>query len=306
MTRKGAPKWKRFEALVAKVQSSLSPDAKVTLDESIPGLSSHVKRQIDITVRRNIGQFEILIVIDCKDYTRPVDVKDIEEFIGLVEDVGANKGAMVSASGFTEAAKTRAQGCGIDLYRLVDAEEHDWQAYVSIPIVCDFRSLGSGRYKIDGSATILEEIASQDPRLIPLFDNDHNEIGTPLILLWAKWNKGDISDEPGSYLDVSLSSEPICMRAKDGHYEAVRIFASGNVVRKLYHGQLLLTQITGFRDEASGAIVLPPNAVITTDVINTVEVETTWPEIPSLDALATKPVLTLSARDHYPSKIPTL
>ena len=57
MTSKDDPKWKRFEALVAKVQSSFSPDAEVTLNEKVKGRISGVRRELDIVVRRSIGQF---------------------------------------------------------------------------------------------------------------------------------------------------------------------------------------------------------------------------------------------------------
>jgi hypothetical protein len=98
-TKQSHPKWKRFESLVARIQKELSPDAKVTLDDKIMGRRSQTFRQIDISVRRVVGQFEILIIIDCKDYAKPVDVKDAEDFLGLAEDVGANKGALVSSNG---------------------------------------------------------------------------------------------------------------------------------------------------------------------------------------------------------------
>jgi hypothetical protein len=92
----------------------------------------------------------VLIVIDCKDYSKPVDVKGVEEFLGLVEDVGANKGALVASGGFTKTAKTRAKDAGIDLYKLVDAQDDDWRSYVAMPFVCDFRGFGTGKFKIAG------------------------------------------------------------------------------------------------------------------------------------------------------------
>jgi len=295
------PKWKRFEALVAKVQSSFSPDAKVSLNEKVKGCHSGVMRELDIVVRRSVGQFQIFIVVDCKDYSDPVDVKGIEEFIGLLEDVGANKGAMVAANGFTEAAKTRASNTGIDLYRLVDAEQHDWQSYVSIPVVCDFRGLGLSRFKMRGSYPMLQELASQDPKLIPLFDENHEQIGTTLTLLWERWNRREIPTEPGSYLDISVSDTPVFVQASDGHFERIEIMADVNVVRNLYFGQLPLTKITGFRDEVSGDLVLPGDTEIITDWIDTMQVERSWLKIPSLEALAIKPTIILTAFDHYPT-----
>lgn len=304
MSQPEDPKWKRFEQLVAKVQKAFSPDAQVTLDDKITGKQSGIERQIDISVKRNIGQFKILIVIDCKDHKDPLDVKDVEEFIGLVDDVGANKGSLVSASGFSETAKTRAANSGIDLYRLVDAEDHDWQTYVALPMVCDFRGLGSGRFVIKGSASMLREIAEQDPKLITVFDKDHNEIGTPLTLLWASWNRGEISDEPGSYVGLDVSSDPTFVKSEDGNFEQVKIEGNFEVVKKLYFGELPLTKVTGFRDEVTGSLVVPGDSEIITDWIDTVEVEESWVRIPSLEVLAIKPIMILKALDHFPSELP--
>ncbi|HEX8853934.1 MAG TPA: restriction endonuclease, partial [Pyrinomonadaceae bacterium] len=83
-------KWKKFEDLAAHIQRRLSPEAVVRQNEYILGKRSKRKRQIDITVRKEVRPYELLIVIDCKDYKRPVDVKDVESFIGLTKDVGAN------------------------------------------------------------------------------------------------------------------------------------------------------------------------------------------------------------------------
>lgn len=48
-------------------------------------------------------------IIDCKKRTKPIDIKDVEQFIGLVADTGANKGTIISSSGFTVGAKKRAK-----------------------------------------------------------------------------------------------------------------------------------------------------------------------------------------------------
>ena len=298
-----APKWKRFETLVAKIQQEFTPYATVTLDDKIVGRRSRVSRQIDISVRRTVGQFNILIVIDCKDYSNPIDVKDVEEFLGLIDDVSANKGAMVSSAGFTETAKTRAQDAGVDVYRLVDAEAHDWRSYVAIPVVCDFRGFGMVRFVIGGSIAICNELAQQDPKLIPIYDQNHNLIGGPLMLLWAMWNRREISEEPGLQR-IRIKPDPIFVKAQDGHFERIEIIGEFEILQKLYFGELPLTKVTGFRDEVTGNLVLPGNTEIITDWIDSVEVETNWRRIPSLDSLAVKPFMILTAFDYYPSTIP--
>lgn len=132
---------RELELLVAKIQQQLAPDAEVLHDVMLDGRASRRKRQIDVLVRERIGQYEINIIIDCKDYNRPVDVKGVEEFYGLLTDVGAQKGVLVCPKGFTETAKTRAEGFQIDLYSPVDTDIHKWRMRVTIPALCDFRKV---------------------------------------------------------------------------------------------------------------------------------------------------------------------
>jgi hypothetical protein len=119
----------------------LPPKAEVTHDVKLDGRYSGRKRQIDILVREQVGQYDIKIIIDCKDYKSPVDVKAVEEFYGLLSDVGAQKGVLVCPKGFTTTAKTRAEGLQIDLYSPVDTEAHKWRVKVTIPATCDFRKV---------------------------------------------------------------------------------------------------------------------------------------------------------------------
>lgn len=106
-------KSERFEKLVARIQAGLSPAAQVKHNERIKGRKSGSLRQVDVTVRQQVGQFPLLIAIECKDLSRPADVKHVEAFGGLLDDIGAHKGSMVSARGFSATAKKRAAEAGI-------------------------------------------------------------------------------------------------------------------------------------------------------------------------------------------------
>src|SRR5260221_12447543 len=90
-------KWRRFEDLVASVQRAFAQNAEVSTNVKVRGKDSGTERQIDIAVRKKVGQFDLFIAIDCKDYSEKVDVKDVETVMGLVADVGANQGAIVAA-----------------------------------------------------------------------------------------------------------------------------------------------------------------------------------------------------------------
>jgi hypothetical protein len=110
----------------------------VTHNARITGKSG-AQRQIDVLVEDKVGQYDVRIVLDCKDYKHPIDIKDVEECAGLFDDVSAMKGVMVCPAGFTKNAKARAQQLQIDLYSPVDTQPHKWQARLKIPAVCDFR-----------------------------------------------------------------------------------------------------------------------------------------------------------------------
>jgi hypothetical protein len=65
---------RNLELLVHRIQQQLSPTAEVLHNVYLPGRISKVDRQIDVLVRQKIGQYEMLIVLDCKDHARPIDV----------------------------------------------------------------------------------------------------------------------------------------------------------------------------------------------------------------------------------------
>jgi hypothetical protein len=287
-------KWQRFEALAADIQKQLSPDARVTLNDRVPGKHSKVFRQIDIGVRQKVGQFDVFIAIDCKDYKRNVNIKDVEAFVGLAKDVEANRAAIVSATGFSRAAKNCAEGAGIDLFRLVDTGEHDWQSYLSIPVVCDFRRMRSAGFEF--SAKTGFKPFSEEPTAIPLFDDGGNLIDTTGNLLCKKWNAGLLPIEPGHHTDILLSDVATFIRVDQGLLE-VTVTAVVNVERCLYFGQLRLAEMRGFEDQIKGGILTQRFRTADIDVV---EVQKEWRRIESEEDLAVRPFFSLVATDVYP------
>jgi predicted helicase len=135
---------RNLELLIQRIQQQLSPTAEVLHNVYLPGRISKIDRQIDVLVRQKIGQYEMLIVLDCKDHARPIDVTGVEAFLGLLKDVGAHKGVLICPTGFSAAANEMARANSVDLYSPVDTEPHKWQALITVPLVCDFRSAGIG------------------------------------------------------------------------------------------------------------------------------------------------------------------
>src|ERR1700735_3323585 len=142
-------KWKK---LIVRVQLDLAPGALVEHDVRVPGRQSRTLRQVDVSVRGKVGQFELFIAIECKDHSEPVDVEDVGAFVAKVEDIGANRGVMVAAKGYTSAAKTLADSKGIDLLRVLDSGDHEWRTYGAIPVTVEFRYIWASSIKVMSSS----------------------------------------------------------------------------------------------------------------------------------------------------------
>lgn len=129
------PEWKTFEKEVHAELASLYPDASIRYDAALPGALSGTERQIDVLVEERLPTGIVRTAVDSKHRARPVDVKEVESFIGLLHDTGVNRGVIVSSSGYTEAALTRAYRDDVDLDLDVATldEFKQWQAPLGIP-----------------------------------------------------------------------------------------------------------------------------------------------------------------------------
>ena len=257
------------------------------------GKDSGVEREIDIVVRQHTGQYELFVAIDCKDYKRRVDVKAVEAFLGLVADVGAHKGAMVASKGFTGAAKTRARNAGIDLYSLIDAQEHEWQSYVTIPMVVEDTSID--HYSLTFSTTKQFRLRPQDFRELVLYRADGSEIGVVRELVARAWEDEAIPQTPGEHRGVPLSPDATHVMT-GGVLYSLDVRANVHVSRTLYFGHLPLSEVQGFSDELDGGLITKS---FTTAALVYADMHKEWQVIASLRDLAITPLLTLCVSTSY-------
>jgi hypothetical protein len=58
-------------------------------------------REIDISISTDLGEEQLLYIVQCKDRAkRPADIVILGEFSSVIQDVGAAKGFLVCTSGF--------------------------------------------------------------------------------------------------------------------------------------------------------------------------------------------------------------
>lgn len=288
------PQWREFEKLAADIQRQLAPQARVESNVKLLGRRTGVERQIDILVEQNVGQYPIRIVIDCKDHKTPVDVNSVEAFMGLVADVGANKGAMVAACGFTSTAKQRAKDAGIDTYSLVDTRTTKWTTYVTIPCVIRDNLIEKLGFRF--AAASFFQVESGNLRFMPVFRADGTLLDYLQNLVLDRWDAGDIPATPGQHNGIPVTKET-CFVKTAGRLCKVAIEIDVLVAERLYFGQLPLQDVRGFRDDQSGDLLTNG---FTTSPMDIAELEKSWGRIESIEQLSVKPVFGLRVKTTMP------
>jgi len=288
------PDWKKFEQLAASIQRDLAPDAKVTENAKLIGASG-TPRQVDILIEQEAGQFELRIVVDCKDHKEPVDVKDVEAFLGLVQDVGAHKGAMIAANGFTDTAKARASGAGLDLFRLIDTADHKWRSYVSIPAVLRDFQVSNYSFSISWKGHGALDIR-RDLRYMPILRKDGTLIDYACNLVAARWEDETIPIVVGEHRDIPLLSEPTFLQGPDLLFEAT-VRLNAHVREIIYFGQLPIVDVRGLKSELKDVTHVKS---MTTGPVNPEKISREWQQVDSIDQLAVKPVMRFTVKSVYP------
>lgn len=248
------PEWQQLEVLVASIQRQLAPGATVTHNAKLDGRLSETTRQIDVLVEQHIGQYPIRVALDCKDYKNPVDVKAVEEFHGLLADVGAHKGALVCPAGFTKAAKKRAKKLDMDLFSPVDTDPHKWQVSMALPTICDFRATRIA-FGLSTSAPMPMRIAGRPYDLVVRAEGG-SSLGTFYEVAAAEWDHGHYPTDPGAHEGLPLLPG-VCTTVDNGHGQQVPVTltVSLSVTRQRYFGHVPITTLHGLRDEQTGMVI---------------------------------------------------
>jgi len=278
-------KWKIFETLVAKVQADLAPDASVRLDQKILGKISKRKRQIDVLVQQNIGNYPVNIVIECKDFKKPLTVKQVEATIGLMQDVGANIGVIVAAHGFTKSALAVGKNAQLKLYKLIDAGNHDWKTDIGLPAVCFVKNLNQFNFVITYLGN--DRIPIDHSRM--LYNNQGQELGFAEDVLVDWWLTDQNEIPAGVHESVDFITSDIFFLIEDKLFP-VKFSASLLVEEIIYFRRWPLTAISGFEDQTNKEII---TRGFTLGNLTIDELKNNWIKIKDARELSIKPVITM-------------
>lgn len=275
-----------LEKLVARIQSRLAPNSKVEHNVHLPTLTGKRTRQIDVLVRDRIGQYEFMIIIDCKDHVKKLDVREIGTFYDLIQDVGAHRGVLVCPKGFTSGALERAKELRIDLYSPVDTEPHKWKVSATAPCIVDYRS---------AAIAIRFSVSSPHHWVIPYDMNDNelfdeNEQRRPPLIetMFNNWFDNKYPIDPGIHEDQPIYEGTTLMRVNPETELKMPITLTANVhvEQRFYFGHAKIENISGFLDHQTGGVIT--NAF--DFLVNHDEVESSWKIINSIEDAPTQPL----------------
>ena len=113
-----------LELLVEKLERKLSDDENVEIEspKRLPDSQTGKLREHDVVLTYSQSHHELIIAIECKDRSRPVGVPDIEAFENKCRHTSVNQGIIVSSSGFSKTALTKATGMGIKCLELKEID----------------------------------------------------------------------------------------------------------------------------------------------------------------------------------------
>lgn len=287
------PDWFKLETLVAEIQATLAPDAEIIHNVRLPGADTERSRQIDVLVRKQIGQYTINIVIDCKDYKTAVDVKGVEAFDGLVRDVRAHQGVLVCPAGFTASAKKLAKKLDIALYRPVHTGDHKWKAKVTVPAVCEVRTCRMS-FGITMTAPYPLRLSTH-PAHLEVFTEEAVALADPLQTAVESWNNASLPDELGVHRGLNVYPHGTMIDNGYGMLVPIHISLDLYVERERYFGDMPITKISGFQDAQTGHVIA--NA-FRTELLDWQTLRSTWARLDEGDAPPRAPAFEIRAYQY--------
>ena len=118
-----------FDILKAYAESECLTDFKITHNKKIK--SNDGDYQIDIYAEFIAMSVKFKVIVECKRYTRSIEREKIVLLADKVRSLGANKGVLISTSGFQTGAVEYAKTHGIALIQILD--KHIMHIQASIP-----------------------------------------------------------------------------------------------------------------------------------------------------------------------------
>lgn len=133
--------WRQFEILVFRIEASLLPvGAEVKSPDRIRDKVTGQLREVDASIRYQVGTTPILITLECRERASVQDDTWIEQLASKKHKIGASVTVAVSSEGFSAPAQKSAEHNGIEIRTLTDVSHTDAAQWINdIEVTVEFR-----------------------------------------------------------------------------------------------------------------------------------------------------------------------
>ena len=163
-------KGSNYKKAVSALQQIINEDIAISNNEFIKDHNG-VPREFDIVIRTQIGPYQTMGVIECKDHSRKVSLGIIDEFATKSKSVNAHLKIIFSNSGFTKNAIESAKSHGIYTYSLIDSGNESLKLRPSMFVYAPTHRYTILKTKIE---TKREELIPQKIGNLDLFFRKHS------------------------------------------------------------------------------------------------------------------------------------
>lgn len=104
--------WKDLETKVLELFLNLGFEAK----NNVKVRGVRATHEVDVLAVTEFGGLKFQVVVECKYWKTKVKKAQVTTLFSIVSDIGAEKGVIISKTGFQKGAKEFANKCNIELY----------------------------------------------------------------------------------------------------------------------------------------------------------------------------------------------
>ena len=201
---------------------------------------------------------------------------------------------MISAKGFTEAAKTLAGHHDIDLRQLIDTQSVEWGADVSLPGLLERTYMAA--YSLRFADFMEIPIEPMKQMALEMATESGEKLGTIGSILPRRWDNHEIPHSPGTHRVVIGTK----LHDEFAGVKQIMNVEAAVVVKRAYYSGPIPIHFEGFLNVKTGGII---SRELRTGMISPFEIETGqvsgWTRIDDPSKMSPLPVLTIGYSDLY-------
>ncbi len=127
MAKRTSSDGKEYEKLAESIFKKIfSHSESAVVERDIKLESEFGDRQFDVVVSNVYADFDVSVIIECKDYGKPIDVSYIDAYVGKLLDFEVKQSVFIAKNGFTGNALKKAVANGIICCTAHEAQHPEW------------------------------------------------------------------------------------------------------------------------------------------------------------------------------------